>query len=476
MVEAHRTTWAAAIIPAGGRARRFGSGENKIWAMLSGKTVLEWTLAAFNNHPAIETIIIAAGSDEMERVKAISAQFAKVHAVVAGGETRTESVRNGLDALSSVPNVTRRGVSYSIHAEPDGVPRRGVENASLGGVPRRGVENASLGGVPPSVLPDAMSVEYVLVHDAARPLVSAELIDRVLAATIEHGAAVPGLALSDTVKRVGADGLVRATIPRTETLNGEILSGLTAVQTPQGAKMSLLQSAYTAYNLPAEPTDEASLIEAFGAPVAIAVGDPRNIKITRQEDLIFAESLISGMETAPTPNTEHRTPNTLYPEIRTGFGYDVHAFAEPEANRPLFLGGIEIPYDRGLEGHSDADVILHAVCDALLGAVSLGDIGIQFPNTDPAYKNISSLKLLANVGERLREMNWRIINIDATVVAEAPKLMPHRDQMQQTMADCLSLEPARLSVKATTSEGMGFVGRREGMACWAVATVQKTKI
>ena len=380
-------------------------------------------------------------------MKAIAAPFEKVVSVVAGGETRTQSVKNGLDALSDV--------------------------SSVPGVPGRGVENASLGGVPPSVLPDATSgsskIEYILVHDAARPLVSTELIDRVLAATIEHGAAVPGLPLSDTVKRIGADGLVRVTIPRTETIDGEILSGLTAVQTPQGAKLSLLQSAYAAYNLPAEPTDEASLIEAFGAPVAIAVGDPRNIKITRQEDLIFAESLISGMT-----DTRHPTPDTpKFPEIRTGFGYDVHAFAEPEANRPLFLGGIEIPHDRGLEGHSDADVILHAICDALLGAVSLGDIGIQFPNTDPAYKNISSLKLLANVGERLREMGWRIINIDATVVAEAPKLMPHRDQMQATMAQCLGLEPERLSVKATTSEGMGFVGRREGMACWAVATVQK---
>ena len=445
--------------------------------MLSGRTVLEWTLAAFNNHPAIEMIIIAAGSEEIERIEAISAQFAKVRAVVAGGETRTESVKNGLDALSSVLSVSSRGVSYSMQAATGDVSSRGTERVSSSGVPGRGTERASLDGVPPSVLPDANNganrIETVLVHDAARPLVSAELIDRVLAATIEYGAAVPGLPLSDTVKRIGADGLVRATIPRTETLSGEILSGLTAVQTPQGAKLSLLHSAYAAYNLPAEPTDEASLIEAFGAPVAVATGDPRNIKITRPEDLTFAESLISGSREEETPLTSHPTPHTLYPEIRTGFGYDVHAFAEMEANRPLFLGGIEIPHDRGLEGHSDADVIIHAICDALLGAVSLGDIGIQFPNTDAAYKNISSLKLLASVGQRLREMDWRIINLDATVVAELPKLMPHREQMQQTMAACLGLEHDRLSVKATTSEGMGFVGRREGMACWAVATVQK---
>ena len=384
--------------------------------MLSGRTVLEWTLAAFDSHPSIKTIVIAAGSDEIERVKTISAQFPKVREVVAGGETRTESVKNGLDALPA-------------------------------------------------------EMEFVLVHDAARPLVSAELIGRVFAATVEYGAAVPGLPLSDTVKRIGADSLVRATIPRNAAFGGETLSGLTTVQTPQGAKLSLLRSAYAAYHSEAEPTDEASLIEAFGAPVAIAIGETRNIKITRPEDLIFAESLLSGMP-ASTPNTQRLAPDR-FPEIRTGFGYDVHAFAEPEANRPLFLGGIEIPHDRGLDGHSDADVIIHAICDALLGAVSLGDIGIQFPNTDPAYKNISSLKLLANVGERLREMNWRIINLDATVVAEFPKLMPHREQMQAAMAACLGLEPSRLSVKATTSEGMGFVGRREGIACWAVATVQR---
>ncbi len=425
------------VIPAGGRAKRFGSGENKIWATLSGKTVLEWTLAAFDSHPAIETIVIAAGSEELERVQAISAQFPKVRAVVAGGETRTASVKNGLDALSIKPSLDS---SFSV--------------------------NAYLNHL---IKAESNDIEYVLVHDAARPLVFAELIDRVLAATIKYGAAVPGLPLSDTVKRVGADGLVRATIARTAEIGGETLPGLTAVQTPQGAKISLLRAAYADYHLESEPTDEASLLEAFGAAVAIAAGDPRNIKITRQEDLLFAESLVAGLP--DNQNFKPETPN--FPEIRTGFGYDVHAFAEPEANRPLFLGGIEIPHDRGLEGHSDADVILHAICDALLGAVSLGDIGIQFPNTDAAYKNISSLKLLANVGQRLQEMNWRIINIDATVVAEAPKLMPHREQMQATMANSLGLEPSRLSVKATTSEGMGFVGRREGIACWAVATVQK---
>src|SRR6185436_11118977 len=155
--------------------------------------------------------------------------------------------------------------------------------------------------------------------------------------------------------------------------------------------------------------------------------------------------------------------------IRCGTGYDVHRLA---TGRKLILGGVEIPHDRGLEGHSDADVILHAVCDALLGAASLGDIGILFPNTDSAYKNIDSRKLLAAVAEKMQGAGWQIVNIDIAVLAEAPKLMPHRAAMQETMAACLRLEPTRISVKATTSEGMGFVGRREGIACWAVATLR----
>ena len=165
-------------------------------------------------------------------------------------------------------------------------------------------------------------------------------------------------------------------------------------------------------------------------------------------------------------------PNAL-PETRTGFGYDVHAFASPEAGRKLFLGGIEISHDCGLEGHSDADVLLHAICDALLGALSLGDIGILFPNTDEAYRDIPSLRLLAIVGEQVASAGWQTVNIDATVVAESPKLMPHRLAMQGAIARCLEITPDRVSVKATTSEKLGFVGRREGMASWAVATVRQ---
>lgn len=400
------------VLPAAGQARRFGSGENKIWAPLAGRFVLEWTLAAFQNHPGVDSITLVGGETDLERLRSASAPFSKVRAIVLGGATRSESVKNGL---------------YSL---------------------------------PPET-------ELVLVHDAARPLVSAEVIDRVIEATRRVGACVPGLPLSDTVKRTDSNGIVHSTIPRVHKTELETLSGLTAVQTPQGARVALLRLAYERYDYTSsEPTDEASLIEALGEPVQIVPGDHRNLKITRPEDIALAQSLgITG-----TPNTQRPTP---FPEFRTGFGYDVHAFASPDAGRRLFLGGVEIPHDRGLEGHSDADVLLHAVCDALLGAVSLGDIGILFPNTDMSYKGISSLKLLEVVAQRLAEKGWQVVNIDATVVAEAPKLMPHRVAMQESMAACLGITPDRVSVKATTSEKLGFIGRREGMEASAIATVVK---
>lgn len=431
----------AVVLPAAGQARRFGSGENKIWASLNGRPVLAWTLDAFQRHPGVDSITLVGGEADLPRLREASAAFPKVKSVVLGGTTRAESVKCGLDAI------------------PEGS-------------------------------------DLVLVHDAARPLVSAGVIDRVIEATARVGASVPGLPLSDTVKRTDASGIVRSTIPRNLTLDGETLSGLTAVQTPQGARVSLLHRAYSQYDYSkGEPTDEASLIEALGEPVQIVAGDPTNLKITRPDDIALAEKLSYTQSTPPisvsngdgealagkfasssSPAVKdngigHNGDEINMREFRTGFGYDVHAFASPEAGRKLFLGGVEIPHDRGLEGHSDADVLLHAVCDALLGAASLGDIGILFPNTDMTYKGISSLKLLEIVSQRLAEAGWQVVNIDATVVAEAPKLMPHRLAIQESMARCLEIESERISVKATTAEKMGFIGRREGMEASAIATI-----
>jgi 2-C-methyl-D-erythritol 4-phosphate cytidylyltransferase/2-C-methyl-D-erythritol 2,4-cyclodiphosphate synthase len=393
------------IIPAAGQARRFNAGFNKIWTELDGLSLLHRSVAAFNSHPDVSSIVIAASYSELDTVAEQMLPFEKVLQVVPGGNTRSESVRCGLDALPE-------------------------------------------------------DTEFVLVHDAARPLITHAVIDSVLQGVFASGAAVPGVAVADTVKRVDGNGTVVATIERTASFNGDTANSLTAVQTPQGARRTLLAEAYRRFPFNRmEPTDEASLLEAANIPVMVVKGDPFNLKITRQEDVALAESLLRANRPTQT--------------IRTGFGYDVHAFAEANEGRALWLGGVQIEHDRGLAGHSDADVLLHAVCDALLGAASIGDIGMLFPNTDDAYKNISSLKLLAEVGRRLAEEKWTIANIDATVIAEAPRLLPHRTAIQEAIAGCLGIEPSQVSIKATTSEKLGFVGRREGIEASAVALISR---
>ncbi len=394
------------VIPAAGQARRFGSDKNKIWAELNGRPVWDYTLDAFNAHPDVSSIILVTNTEDHAALSIESKKYPKVCSVVMGGSSRSESVRSGIEAC------------------------------------------------PPHT-------EIVLVHDAARPLVSKALISRVIKGVLDTGAAVPGIPISDTIKRIDSNCLIRATIPRKDSISGEQLSGLTSVQTPQGASIELLRAAYRQFNLDEyEPTDESSLLENLGVPVVVVQGDSFNIKITHQEDISLAEKLMKSYSPSK------------FPEYRTGFGYDVHAFSTPEAGRKLFLGGVEIPHDRGLEGHSDADVLLHAICDALLGAVSLGDIGILFPNTDERYRGVSSLELLAVVRDRIKEAGWSVVNIDAAVTAEAPKLMPHRENMQKAIAKCLGIADSRISIKATTSEKMGFVGRGEGIACWAAAMLR----
>lgn len=388
---------------AAGQARRFSSGSNKIWALLAGRSLLEHVLAVFEAEPHVGSVVVVANSTERELVEKTARTYKKVQAVVPGGATRAESVFNGLIALPS-------------------------------------------------------SCEYVLVHDAARPLLSTALVERVLQATVRVGAAVPALPIADTVKRVDENGFVRATVPRYVQTKDGVQVGLAAVQTPQGARISLLRQAYAQLNpnLP-EFTDESSLIEAMGWPVAVVEGDFANIKVTLPEDLSKARILWAMMH---------------YPKnFRVGYGYDVHPFASPEMGRKLVLGGMEIPHEVGLEGHSDADVLLHAICDALLGAAGLGDIGILFPNTDPMYKDVSSLKLLDEVGERVRKEGWEIGNVDATLMAEEPKLKPYRETICKTIAMHLRVTPEQVSVKATTNERMGFVGRKEGIACSAVVTL-----
>ncbi len=392
------------ILPAAGQGKRFNSGKNKIFAKLGGKSLLNWCLELFQQHENVGEIVVVASADETDEIGSLCVSYPKVTSVVKGGDSRYASVEAGLKVLSP-------------------------------------------------------QVELVLVHDAARPLVSPQLVNRIIQAAWKHGAAVPGFPLSDTVKRINPEGFVRETIDRNSSFGEEKLSGLTAVQTPQAARRDILEQAYSSFPFDTrEPTDEASLLENYGSSIMVVPGDLKNIKITRQEDMAIAAQWIGDISQS---------------EIRTGFGYDVHAFATPEEGRSLFLGGVKMEHDRGLAGHSDADVLLHAVCDALLGAACLGDIGILFPNTDSKYKNISSILLLKEVAERLSADNWEVVHIDATVVAEAPRILPYRQQILNSIAESAGISPDRVSVKATTSEQLGFIGRREGIEASSVATIRK---
>jgi 2-C-methyl-D-erythritol 4-phosphate cytidylyltransferase/2-C-methyl-D-erythritol 2,4-cyclodiphosphate synthase len=295
--------------------------------------------------------------------------------------------------------------------------------------------------------------DLVAVHDGARPLVSPGLIAACVAACREHGAVVPALPQMETMKRASPDGAFRETVDRRD---------LYAVQTPQVFRRDWLEAAYArAAEEGYSGTDDASLVERLGYPVRWVAGERANLKITLPEDMEMAEALLA--RGAP--------PDTLA-MIATGYGYDVHVL-DPE--RPLILGGVAIPHTHGLRGHSDADVLTHALCDALLGAAGLDDIGVLFPDTDERYRGISSLLLLEEVARRLQTAGCRFLHADVTLVAEAPKIRPHVPAMRAHLSRALGCAPEQINLKATTSEGLGFVGRREGMAAHAVATVERRK-
>lgn len=290
--------------------------------------------------------------------------------------------------------------------------------------------------------------EIILVHDGARPLVEPAIVSAAIAAARENGAAGVAVPVKDTIKQV-AGGIIAATPDR---------AGLWAMQTPQVFAAELLRQAYEAAARDGWlATDDAALVERLGAKVAIVKGSYRNLKITTPEDLAVAEALL-GREVKAMQ--------------RIGMGYDVHRLV---AGRKLILGGVDIPFEKGLEGHSDADVLLHAIKDALLGAAALGDIGRHFPDSDDTYKGASSLKLLAAVRDIIAAAGWRPYNIDATVVAEKPKLAPHIAAMNANIAAVLALDACQVNVKATTTEGLGFAGRREGIAAYAVAALVRAE-
>jgi 2-C-methyl-D-erythritol 4-phosphate cytidylyltransferase/2-C-methyl-D-erythritol 2,4-cyclodiphosphate synthase len=281
-------------------------------------------------------------------------------------------------------------------------------------------------------------VARILIHDAARPFLPAVVIDRLLAALDASDGAVPALRVVDTLAR--AEGTLGETVPRHD---------LVRVQTPQAFRFAPIRSAHAAWS-GGEATDDAQVARAAGLSVAIVEGDPALEKLTWEADFRRAEAA------------------RLIP--RVGFGFDVHAFAAGEA---LWLGGVRIPHDKGLAGHSDADVVLHALTDAILGALGAGDIGDHFPPSDPQWRGAASSLFLEHARDLVEQAGGRIAHVDVTIVCEAPRIGPHRDAMRARIADLLRLPFARTSIKATTTEHLGFTGRGEGIAAQAVATIMK---
>ena len=309
-----------------------------------------------------------------------------------------------------------------------------------GGERRQDSVAEGLGAVP-------VDASVIAVHDGARPLILPEQIDAVVDLAREKGSAVLGTPVTDTVKEI-EDGRVLHTLDR---------SRMWRVQTPQAFRASILREAHgEAARRGYFGTDDTSLVEHLNVPVYVVGGREDNLKITAPEDLAVADSILRSRSVNMPSN------------LRVGHGYDVHRLV---SGRPLILGGVTVPFDRGLHGHSDADVLSHAVADAVLGAMCLGDIGDHFPDDDPEYAGISSLILLERVSELARENAADIVNVDATVIAQRPKLAPHAAHMRERMAGALGIATERLSVKATTTEGLGFAGMEKGIAAQAVALV-----
>ncbi|HCU24167.1 MAG TPA: bifunctional 2-C-methyl-D-erythritol 4-phosphate cytidylyltransferase/2-C-methyl-D-erythritol 2,4-cyclodiphosphate synthase [Deltaproteobacteria bacterium] len=294
------------------------------------------------------------------------------------------------------------------------------------------------------------SAEWIVIHDVARPLVSEEIFRRTLAGARETGTAVAAVALADTLKQADERFEVQRTIPRDH---------LFQVQTPQAFSRKILQEALAWASAKGhEATDEAGLVESLGHRVKLVEGSVFNFKITRAEDLAVAEALVAK-----------RRGEAVSSEFRIGEGYDVHPFV---AGRDLVLGGVKIPFEQGLQGHSDADALLHAVGDALLGAVAEGDLGKHFPDTDPRFKGVSSRILLEEVARLVAKKGFAVSNVDATLVCQRPKLAPYIPEMRENIAASLRIAADQVSVKATTEEGLGFTGRMEGLAAKAVVLLK----
>ena len=381
----------AAVVVAAGQGVRAGGDLPKQFRRIAGETLLRRALSRFVEVPGVNFIQPVIRLEDADLVRAETAGL-NVLSPVFGGATRQASVHAGLEAL--FPH------------KPD----------------------------------------IVLVHDAARPFASADLIARAIVAAEKTGAAIPGLPVTDTIKRVDNSGTVQTTVDR---------ALLRLVQTPQAFAFPALLAAHrqAAEQGREDFTDDAALAEWAGMKVSVFPGESGNIKFTTPEDFVRAEAIQSA----------------ALGDVRIGSGMDVHAFGPGDH---VTLGGIRIPHSQALTGHSDADVALHALTDAILGALADGDIGAHFPPSDPQWRGASSDRFLAFAVDRVRARRGRIAHLDLTIVCEAPRIGEHRDRMRANIAKLADIDIQRVAVKATTSEKLGFTGRGEGIVAYATATVR----
>jgi 2-C-methyl-D-erythritol 4-phosphate cytidylyltransferase / 2-C-methyl-D-erythritol 2,4-cyclodiphosphate synthase len=382
----------AAVVVAAGRGERAGGEVPKQYRPVAGEPMVRPTLRAFLAHRRVDFVQPVINSADEKLYGAATVGLERLLPPVAGGATRQASVRAGLEAL---------------------MPR---------------------------------APELVLIHDAARPFLTDALIDRAITAGFAGGAAVPGIAVADTVKVIDEAAHVAETLDRNR---------LRSVQTPQAFSFKLILDAHRRAAAAGREnfTDDAALAEWAGQPVSVFEGEPGNVKVTTNEDFTRAEiARLAALS-----------------DVRTGNGFDVHAFADGDH---IMLGGIRIPHTRGVTGHSDADVALHALVDAILGALAEGDIGQHFPPSDPRWKGAASDRFLSFACERVRARNGMIAHLDVTIVCETPRVSPHRDAMRARIAAIADVPVTRVAVKATTSEKLGFAGRGEGILAMATATVR----
>jgi 2-C-methyl-D-erythritol 4-phosphate cytidylyltransferase/2-C-methyl-D-erythritol 2,4-cyclodiphosphate synthase len=379
----------SAIIAAGGRGLRFGGASPKQLLTLGGRPILARSVDAFVSSDVISEIVVALPADLAATPPQYLQQRRKPVTVVSGGDQRRASVANAFARVSD-------------------------------------------------------RADIVVIHDAARPLVTDDLIRRTVAAASEAGAAIAAIRAHDTVKQTDGHGAVTATLPRER---------IYLAQTPQAFRVSVLRDAL---RLGGDATDEAMLAEQAGHVVHVVDGDPRNLKITTPDDLTMAEHL-AGLA-APAPS------------LRIGNGYDLHRLV---AGRPLILGGVRIPFEKGLEAHSDGDAICHAVTDAVLGASGAGDIGRHFPDSDPAWKNADSIDLLRRAVAIAHDAGYAVVNVDVIVIAEKPKLAPHVDSIRGNLAAVLGCDASQVSVKGKTNEGVDSMGAGESIAAHAVALLAR---